>query len=315
MTSLDWNPEEIGFPKIDDSEMIKKLSLPSDRLDVVIDTDTYNEVDDQFALAYALNSPDRLHLEALYAAPFLNSRSVSPADGMEKSFNEIIKLLGKTKHDSRDFVFKGSDRFLRDTKDPVTSPAALDLIRRARDMADGRLLYVVSIGAITDVASAILLQPDIIDKIVVVWLGGHPVYWPDTKEFNLMEDMLSARVVLDCGVPLIRIPCMGVASHLLTSLPELERYLMGKNDLCDMLVQNFREYRKDHFGWAKEIWDIATIGYLMNSDWTVSVLDHSPVLTEQCTWSIDQTRHLVRTVMSLSRNQIFADMFRKISLP
>jgi len=48
---------------------------------MVLDTDTYNEVDDQFAVVYALRSPERLRVEALYAAPFHNDRSSGPADG------------------------------------------------------------------------------------------------------------------------------------------------------------------------------------------------------------------------------------------
>ena len=40
-----------------------------------------------------LRSSNRIHTKAIYAAPFYNSRSVSPADGMEKSFLEIQKLL------------------------------------------------------------------------------------------------------------------------------------------------------------------------------------------------------------------------------
>ena len=68
----------------------KLLLPPNGRVDAVIDTDTYNEIDDQFALAYMLFSEERIHTCALYAAPFHNSRSVSAKDGMEKSYAEIM---------------------------------------------------------------------------------------------------------------------------------------------------------------------------------------------------------------------------------
>ena len=42
---------------------------------MVLDTDTYNEIDDQFAVVHALLSPEHLNVEALYAAPFHNNRS------------------------------------------------------------------------------------------------------------------------------------------------------------------------------------------------------------------------------------------------
>ena len=78
-------------------------------------------------------------------------------------------------------------------------------------------LYVVAIGAITNVASAMLIEPEIIRRIVVVWLGGNPVHVPDTREFNLMQDPRASQLMFDSGVPLIQIPCLGVASHLLTT--------------------------------------------------------------------------------------------------
>jgi hypothetical protein len=68
------------------------LPLPPRRR-VVLDTDTYNEVDDQFALAHLLLSDECVSLEAVYAAPFFNERSSGPADGMEKSHEEILRVL------------------------------------------------------------------------------------------------------------------------------------------------------------------------------------------------------------------------------
>ena len=57
---------------------------------MVLDTDTYNEIDDQFAVVYALISPE-LDVQAVYAAPFHNNRSSGPGDGMEKSYEEILR--------------------------------------------------------------------------------------------------------------------------------------------------------------------------------------------------------------------------------
>jgi purine nucleosidase len=309
----------MDFPRISDDLRLRRLALPAPGsrtppLRMVLDTDTYNEVDDQFAVVYALRSSERLRVEALYAAPFHNSRSAGPGDGMEKSHEEILRLLSRMGVGSKGLVHKGSAGFLPDWDHPYRSPAALDLVERAMsgDPA-GEPLYVVAIGAITNVASAILIRPEIIGRIVVVWLGGNPVHYHQTREFNLMQDIPSSRLVFDCGVPLVHVPCLGVASHLLTTVPELERHLAGKNAVCDFLVDTVKAYHEDHFAWAKEIWDIATIGWLVNPDWVPSHLDHSPVLSAGLTWSVDKSRHLVRSAYFLRRNPIFADMFRKIA--
>ncbi len=280
---------------------------------MVLDTDTYNEVDDQFAAVYAVRSTERLRVEAIYAAPFLNHRSQGPGDGMEKSHAEILRLLERMKVEARGLVKKGSTGFLPDWDHPWRSEAALDLVDRAMSGPGEEPLYVVAIGAITNIASAILIRPEIIRRIVLVWLGGNPVHFPHTREFNLMQDIPSSRLVFDCGVPLVHVPCLGVASHLLTTVPELEQALAGKNAVCDYLVQTVKGYREDHFAWAKEIWDIATIGYLVNPEWVPTHLDHSPVVTDQLTWSVDKSRHLIRSAYFLRRNPIFADMFRKIT--
>ena len=69
---------------------------------MVLDTDTYNEIDDQFALVYALLCPEKLNVEAVYAAPFTNDRSTRPGDRMEKSYEEILRLLERLHMDAED---------------------------------------------------------------------------------------------------------------------------------------------------------------------------------------------------------------------
>ena len=66
---------------------------PREKVDVVLDTDAFNETDDQFAIAYMLAAPEKLRIRALCAAPFFNAHSSSPADGMEKSYQEILKIF------------------------------------------------------------------------------------------------------------------------------------------------------------------------------------------------------------------------------
>jgi purine nucleosidase len=294
-------------------ELLRKLEPPRGKVSMVLDTDTYNEVDDQFALAYCLLSPEKLDVQAIYAAPFFNDRSTGPKDGMQKSYDEILRLLGKMGRSPEGFVFKGADRFLPGADTPVDSPAVRDLIERAMARPDDDPLYVIAIGAITNVASAILMEPRIVKKIVVVWLGGHPLEYPTAREFNLFQDVPSARVVFDCGAPVVLIPCLQVASHLLASVPELEAYIGGKNPLCDALIELFAAYSDDHFGWAKEIWDVSAIAYLINSDWTPTKLQHSPLLTDDFHWAHDERRHLIRVAYFCERNPIFKDMYTKLA--
>mgnify|MGYP005838129011 CR=1 FL=1 len=301
----------MNFPRLPAKFLLERLELPGGKVNMVLDTDTYNEIDDQFALMYALRSQERLNVEAVYAAPFHNERSKSPGDGMEKSYEEILRVMNRMNITPPEgFVFKGSTRYLESLNTPCDNEAVRDLIRRA--MSATEPLYVVAIGAITNIASAILIEPGIIEKIVVVWLGGNALYWPHTREFNLAQDILSARIVFDCGVPLVQIPCVNVVTHLNTTVAELERHIDGKSPIGSYLTQIVREYSKDHYAWSKVIWDVSAIAYLVNQSWVPTRIIHSPILTDQMTWSVDQGRHFIKSAYHIDRDAIFKDLFRKV---
>jgi inosine-uridine nucleoside N-ribohydrolase len=301
------------FPKMKESFRLKRLENPNGKVRMVLDTDTYNEIDDQFALAYAFLSKDKVQMEAVYAAPFFNNRSAGAGDGMEKSYQEILRLLEMLGKSPEGFAFKGSDRYLSDISSPLRSEAALDLIKKALTGSSENPLYVVTVGCITNVASAILIEPKIIEKIVVIWLGGNGLEWPHQKEFNLMQDVRAAQVVLNSGVPLIILPCRPVVSHFHTTIPEMEYYLKGKNKLSDYLLDSTVKYSGGRDTWSKVIWDVTAVAWLVNPSWIPTNLVHSPLLTDQVTYSTDHSRHFIRVATSVNRDAIFRDLFRKLS--
>jgi len=300
------------FPTVSEGQRIEMLKHPDSRpVRMVLDTDTANEIDDQFALVYALISPE-LDMQAVYAAPFTNSRSSGPADGMEKSYEEILRILSRLDKSPDGFAFKGSSSYLSDLKNPERSAAALDLVERARKSSPEDPLYVAAVGAITNVANAILIDPSIIRNIVVVWLGGNGHNWPHQKEFNFRQDLNASRVIFDCGVPFVQLPCTPVVTHFATTVPEMERYVAGRGAIGDYLLKIYKEYRKDHFAWSKVLWDMTAVAWFINDKWLPSDLVHSPIVTDNYTLSFDQSRHLIRTVNFVQRDPIFRDFFTKL---
>lgn len=304
--------------KPDDAKLIERLKKPTGKIKLVIDTDTFNEVDDQFAVAYALMRSDKFEIAGLHAAPFLNDKSVSPEDGMEKSYNEILHLLDlMQKQDLKKLVYQGSRNYLKDEDTPQPSPAAEHLVQLAMAMPEGEQLYVAAIGAITNVASAILMEPAIINKMVVIWLGGNALTWPTAKEFNLMQDIAADRVVFDCGVPLVQLPCMGVVTHLTTTKPEMKEYLLGKNPLCDYLFNITCEDSERIFSskcWSRVIWDVSTIAWLACEDGALTdVLIHSPIISYDFSYGMDPNRHMIKYVNWINRDLVFEDLFKTLS--
>lgn len=300
------------FPAISEGQRIEMLKHPDSKpVRMVLDTDTGNEIDDQFALVYALISPE-LDVQAVYAAPFTNNRSSGPADGMEKSYEEILRILSRLEKSPDGFAFKGSSAYLSDLKNPERSPAALDLVERAKKSSPKDPLYVAAVGAITNVANAILIDPTIIQNIVVVWLGGNGHNWPNQKEFNFRQDLKASRIIFDCGVPFVQLPCTPVVTHFATTVPEMERYVAGRGAIGDYLLKIFKEYRKDHFGWSKVLWDMTAVAWIIDDKSLPSDLVHSPIVTDNYTFSFDPSRHLIRTVNFVQRDPIFRDFFTKL---
>ena len=249
-------------------QFYKNLSVPTGKIDMVLDTDAYNEIDDQYAISYMLKNPEKLNVKAIYAAPFFNPNSTSPADGMLKSYDEIkkiIKLAGRA--DLESVVFKGSDRYLPDEATPVASDACAHLVSLAKNYSPENPLYVAAIGAITNVASALITDPSIAENIVIVWLGGHCLEM-GAGEFNMKQDIAGARVVYKSGAPFVQQPCNGVVSEFRLSGAEIDAFLVGKNELCDYLAEHTKDAVKKHWGtpWTRVIWDVTTVAWLLNDD-------------------------------------------------
>ena len=278
---------------------------------IILDTDTYNEIDDQFALAYAMLSKDKVELLSINAAPFLNSRSVSAADGMEKSYNEIFRIMHLVDPNADIPVYRGSTSFLTDKKTPVESPACDNIINTV--MNSDETVYIVAVGAITNVASAIIKCPEIVNRTVVIWLGGHALHWQDTKEFNLRQDVAAAQIVLDSKVPFVQIPCNGVCTEFLTTVPELEYYLGGKNELCDYLVNIVRGYTNKPYGWSKVVWDVTAVAALVYPKALDMVIIPTPILTDDCHYAKDDARHPFIYTRRIRRDPIYADLFEKLA--
>ena len=299
----------------------KNLCPPQGMVDVILDTDTYNEVDDQYAIAYMIGNAKRLNVKGICAAPFLKPpRSTSPKEGMEKSHQEILHVLQLIeREDLSDVVYRGSDRFMESETIPVESDAANHMAQLADNYSPEHPLYIVAIGAITNVASALLKNPRMKENCVVVWLGGNATHIPlGGNEFNMKQDIAAARVVFGCGVPLVHLPCKGVIDRFLTTKQELSYWIAGKNALCDYLYEETVKYVEAILKmetWSKVIWDVAAVAWLLNENnrFMQSVIMPSPIPEYDNCYALDADRHRICSVNWINRDLLFEDMFRTLT--
>ncbi|MFN3494303.1 MAG: hypothetical protein ACK40L_07330, partial [Hydrogenophaga sp.] len=268
----------------------QRLAVPTGPVRVVIDTDAANEIDDQFALAWALRRPDRLNIAGLYATPFsfahrrpllpqapAGDPAFAPPDvGMERSFVEIHRMLDVLgdphSRAAKARVFRGSLGYLPAPQQPLHSEAVDHLIATAREHGpNDPPLYVMALGCVTNIASALLLAPDLVDRIVVVWTSGFPSHapWPNTS-LNLEQDLWASQHLFDCGVTLVYLPGYHVGAQLRLSTPDAERHLQGRgpvgNELHRLFTHNplwsiLGQTGAEPYSWV--IWDIICVAWLL----------------------------------------------------
>jgi inosine-uridine nucleoside N-ribohydrolase len=270
-----------------------------------------------------IRSNDKINLKAIYAAPFFNSHSTSPADGMERSYNEIFNILTLMGENGlKECVFRGSDKYLPSESEYVDSDAARHLVSLAMNYTAENPLYVVAIGAITNVASALLINPEIADRIVLVWLGGHSFEWPNTKEFNMYQDVAAARVIFNSGAPVVQLPCMGVVSAFTISGDDMRARFYGKNELCTYLTTHSENevasYVKPGNAWSRVIWDVTAVAWLTGAKEDGNAflrykIVPAPICEYDFTYSQDASRNPIVYVYHVNRDALLNDMITKLT--
>jgi purine nucleosidase len=325
-------------PLHDDAWYRQRLAPPAARPRVIIDTDAANEIDDAFALAWALLRPQRLQVEAVYAAPwsFAHRRAAyrarlgaaaqelpcfdPPGVGMTRSVETIVTVFERLGLPHAGRVFRGATGYLRKDAPVPRSEAVEHLIASAREQPGDEPLYVAAIGCPTNIAAALRLAPDIAEHIVVIWTSGFPSHAPQpNRSFNLEQDLVATRTLLDSGVPHVYLPGYQVGAQLRLSLPEMERWVRGRGAVGDWLHQLYTHNPlwplqgiESFFAHSWVMWDLINIAWLLEPAWVPSELVRTPLLDAELRWQAAPDRHPMREAYGVDRDAIFADFFRAL---
>ena len=208
---------------------------------VIIDTDAKNEADDQYAVVHALLSPS-LDLRAIIPAHFGTWRSETSLADSRAEVDLLLDLMSLT---GQVPVADGAAEPIADESTPADSPGARLIIDESLLATAEDRLYVAFLGPLTDMASAILLDPAIVDRpVTVIWIGGegHDDLGLRRKmEFNLSNDVAAANVVFDSGIMLWQVP-RSVYPMVSVSYSELEEKIGGTSELADYLIRQLKEW-------------------------------------------------------------------------
>lgn len=300
------------FPPVDHAHITSLLEAHHEKCNVIIDTDTYNEIDDQFAIIHALLS-ENFTIKAIQAAPFHNvtRKTKDYQHGMEMSYEEIHRVLEYSPVKFNGPVLKGSRETITATGNAIESDAATNIIETASAKQESPL-YILTLGAVTNVVSAIIQEPTIRENIVVVALGGPPYHVSGFHEFNFAQDIEATKALFDSGVALVQVPGFGVSELLRTTRWEMEQYVQGHGEIGDYLFALYEEYVREFPGRSKPIWDLAPGAFLINPEWMRTQIRTSPIVDNDIVYSFDMNRHPIRVVDWLNRDEIFKDFFAKL---
>ncbi|HEY9294512.1 MAG TPA: nucleoside hydrolase [Microlunatus sp.] len=213
-----------------------RVAVPSRRRRVIINTDAKNEADDQFAIVHALLTP-MFDVRGVIAAHFGRRRSDHSMQESRTEIDLLLQLLGQS---GAVEVANGAPAEIPDANTPVDSPGARLIIEESREASAADPLYVAFLGPLTDMATAILLDPEIVHRdVVVIWIGGpaHDRLEPGAGvEFNLSNDIDAANVVFDSGITVWQVP-RPVYAGVSVSYVELEEKIGGTSKLADYLIE------------------------------------------------------------------------------
>ena len=208
---------------------------------VIVDTDAKNEADDQFAVVHALLSPT-LDVRGLIAAHFGEHRSDRSMEDSRAELDLLLQLMGL---DGQVVVANGSAKPIPDESTAQDSAGARLIIEESKLAGKDDPLYVAFLGPLTDMASAILLDPAIVDRdVVVIWIGGVGYGGIESYpgiEFNLGNDIAAANVVFDSGITVWQVPS-AVYSQVSVGYAELEEKIGGTSGLADYLIKQMVEW-------------------------------------------------------------------------
>lgn len=276
---------------------------------VIIDTDAACEADDPFAIVHGLLSP-KLIVKSIIAEHFNVENSVV------ESYEEIKTILDLMGIDVP--FYMGQKGKL--SEDEQVSEGVQNIIDEAM-MEDSHPLYILCQGAITNVAKAIETNPQIIDRINVIWIGTHGTNYNAApfREFNAGNDVKAANMVLSSGVKLWLVPSY-VYSTISIGIAEIERRIAPLGAIGNHLLETMDEYNNSEGAtWTQgESWslgDSPAIALAINPGCGEFEECYAPIIEDDTT-SVegDCSRPTIRVYKNIDSRYILEDFIAKLEL-
>lgn len=288
------------------------------KIRVIVDTDAACEADDPFAIAQALLT-QKFNVLAVTAAHFNQPGS------MQQSFDAAKRVVDLINPNIA--VLQGQKQPLNDT-DTIQQDEAYteELSPAARFIIDAALeensqpLYVLCLGACTNVAAALRADPRIISRITVVFIGTQYAdeYTNTICEFNAGNDITAANLVLASGVNVWLIPYQ-VYATMHVSIAELQEKVLPYGKLGSYLFNQLAQYNNSESAWwtsgdAWSLGDCPAVAVTIKPDCGQYHYAPAPLVGSDTVNLTDVTRPMIRVYDTVDSRFVLEDLFAKIKL-
>jgi len=288
-------------------------AVSQERIPVVLSTDVGNEVDDQWTIAYLLMHP-RFEVLGIASAHAPSLRPPQGRTSYEILRDAVENRLGLKVHPP---LYVGADEPLVNPKTPRASEAADFLLKVSQGFSPDRRLTVLTIGAATDVASALIRDPGFANRVRVVQMG-YQSWTGGGKEFNIQNDPIAANVILQSDVPLAVGDGEVCRRDLALSLGEAKSMLAGRGPVAVWLWEEFdawywrhvKPMRKADFSKPWIIWDNVVLAHVLGM--TKSDERSRPQMRDDLTFEFSASKRTITWITKVDTTRFWADFLEKM---
>jgi len=277
---------------------------------VIINTDAKNEADDQYAIVHAVLTPS-FELHGIIPAHFGNRKTVTSLKESHDETMHLLRLMGM-EHQVR--VEDGAAHALPDEQTPVDSSGARLIIEEALK-EDDRPLYVAFYGPLTDMASALLLEPKIEERnIKVIWIGGGE--WPiGGPEYNLSNDIHAANVIFKSRLEVWQIS-RPVYRQMPVTYAELIEKVYPHGEIGKYLVEQLIEFNHQSVHRPAEyrvLGDSPAVGVMLYPDCGKWTWRPAPEFDQQMHYIHNGKHRPIRVYETIDARFILEDFYAKLA--
>jgi len=278
---------------------------------VLISTDLGNEIDDQWALLHLLTS-DRFRVVGIASA----HAPPTSVPGGPKTSAALIRNIVEDR-----LVLKvhppivvGADSPLVDERTPRHSDAVGLILSESRRYSANNRLTIVVLGAATDVASSLVLEPRLGERVRIVAMGFRS--WAEGgNEFNVHNDPAAWRVILDASVPLTIGDGEVTRRSLAVTRDEAAAIVDHSGALAPWLLRDYDSWYESHIRTfeptrpdgkhAWPIWDQVVVAHLLG--FTQVQVRPRPLLEPDLSFAPGRPGSSVEWITAVDRDRLFDD--------